>query len=206
MRTRGLLAVRFWFGSLAVVCVVALPAGAPSGRTTRSLWRACRRRFAGLTDEEAAKNFAASQGDQKWWEVYQDPAAAGADSNRGETELRCTYRGHADSGGAGSARDHASRSVSECFGRREFGGSAARAHAGHACRSKRDSGRVNVSAGWELDFWGKFRRATEAARANLVSTEWSQREVRLDTRGECGERVFSVAGARSISWRFRSAH
>ena len=38
-------------------------------------------------------------------------------------------------------------------------------------------GSLNVSAGWELDFWGKFRRATEAARANLVATEWSQREV-----------------------------
>ena len=43
---------------------------------------------------------------------------------------------------------------------------------------------VNTSAGvaslslfWELDFWGKFRRATEAARANLLATEWGQRAV-----------------------------
>ena len=27
---------------------------------------------------------------------------------------------------------------------------------------------VNLSLFWELDFWGKFRRATEAARANSV--------------------------------------
>jgi multidrug efflux system outer membrane protein len=36
---------------------------------------------------------------------------------------------------------------------------------------------VQVSAAWELDFWGKFRRATEAARADLLATEWGQRAV-----------------------------
>jgi len=36
---------------------------------------------------------------------------------------------------------------------------------------------VNLSLFWELDFWGKFRRATEAARANLLATEWGQRAV-----------------------------
>ena len=30
---------------------------------------------------------------------------------------------------------------------------------------------------WELDFWGKYRRATEAARANLLATEWARRAV-----------------------------
>lgn len=30
---------------------------------------------------------------------------------------------------------------------------------------------------WELDFWGKFRRATEAARAQLLASEWGQRAV-----------------------------
>ena len=36
---------------------------------------------------------------------------------------------------------------------------------------------VNLSMIWELDFWGKFRRATEAARADLLATEWGQRVV-----------------------------
>jgi outer membrane protein, multidrug efflux system len=36
---------------------------------------------------------------------------------------------------------------------------------------------VNLSAAWELDFWGKFRRATEAARANLLASEWARQEV-----------------------------
>jgi outer membrane protein, multidrug efflux system len=35
----------------------------------------------------------------------------------------------------------------------------------------------NVSASWELDFWGKFRRASEAARADLLAAEWNGRAV-----------------------------
>jgi multidrug efflux system outer membrane protein len=36
---------------------------------------------------------------------------------------------------------------------------------------------VSLSLAWELDFWGKFRRATEAARAELLATEWGQKAV-----------------------------
>ncbi len=35
----------------------------------------------------------------------------------------------------------------------------------------------NVAASWVLDFWGKFRRATEAARADLLAAEWNRRAV-----------------------------
>jgi multidrug efflux system outer membrane protein len=30
---------------------------------------------------------------------------------------------------------------------------------------------------WELDFWGKYRRANESARANLLATEWAREAV-----------------------------
>jgi multidrug efflux system outer membrane protein len=36
---------------------------------------------------------------------------------------------------------------------------------------------VNVGLSWELDFWGRFRRATEAARAELAATQWGQRAI-----------------------------
>ncbi|MFO8128844.1 MAG: efflux transporter outer membrane subunit [Bacteroidales bacterium] len=32
---------------------------------------------------------------------------------------------------------------------------------------------------WEIDFWGKYRRATEAARAELLSTEYGMRNVMI---------------------------
>src|SRR5262249_4453779 len=36
---------------------------------------------------------------------------------------------------------------------------------------------VGASLLWELDFWGKYRRATEAARANLLATDWARKAV-----------------------------
>lgn len=37
---------------------------------------------------------------------------------------------------------------------------------------------------WELDFWGKFRRATEAARAELMASEYALRTVQLSLISE----------------------
>ena len=36
---------------------------------------------------------------------------------------------------------------------------------------------VDASFNWQLDFWGKYRRATEAARANLVAARWAREYV-----------------------------
>jgi multidrug efflux system outer membrane protein len=37
---------------------------------------------------------------------------------------------------------------------------------------------VSIQASYIIDFWGQYRRATEAARANLLATEFSQEVVR----------------------------
>ena len=33
------------------------------------------------------------------------------------------------------------------------------------------------SLSWEPDFWGKYRRATEAARAQILASEWGRRAI-----------------------------
>ena len=38
-------------------------------------------------------------------------------------------------------------------------------------------GQLTASAAWNLDFWGRYRRATESARATLLANEWAQKEV-----------------------------
>jgi outer membrane protein, multidrug efflux system len=48
------------------------------------------------------------------------------------------------------------------------------------------SGGVQLS--WMLDFWGQYRRATEAARATLLSTQYAQNTVRISL-------IANVAGA-----------
>ena len=40
-----------------------------------------------------------------------------------------------------------------------------------------NAGELNLSVIWNLDFWGKYRRQTEAARAQVLATEWGQRAV-----------------------------
>ena len=37
--------------------------------------------------------------------------------------------------------------------------------------------RVGLNAAWDLDFWGKYRRETEAARAQLLATDWARQEI-----------------------------
>ena len=36
---------------------------------------------------------------------------------------------------------------------------------------------VNLALAWELDFWGKYRRATESARATLLANQWAREAV-----------------------------
>jgi outer membrane protein, multidrug efflux system len=36
---------------------------------------------------------------------------------------------------------------------------------------------LSATASWQLDFWGKYRRASEASRAELLAAEWAHRAV-----------------------------
>jgi multidrug efflux system outer membrane protein len=38
-------------------------------------------------------------------------------------------------------------------------------------------GQVTAFEAWNLDFWGRYRRATEAARATLLANEWARKQV-----------------------------
>jgi multidrug efflux system outer membrane protein len=39
------------------------------------------------------------------------------------------------------------------------------------------AGEVDLAVVWNLDFWGKYRRQTEAAHANLLASQWGQKAV-----------------------------
>lgn len=36
---------------------------------------------------------------------------------------------------------------------------------------------LGLSAAWQLDFWGRYRRASEAARAQLAASEWGRKAI-----------------------------
>jgi multidrug efflux system outer membrane protein len=49
---------------------------------------------------------------------------------------------------------------------------------------------ASVGLNWEIDFWGRFRRATEAARAELAATEWGQRAIVTSLVSEVAAQYF----------------
>lgn len=132
--------------------------------------------YRGSAPEEAAKTQAASIGDQKWWDIFQDEQLRSLIS----TALQQNYdvriaasRILAAQAQLGITRADQFPSVSAGAGISDTRSAKAK----FLPAFEGSTGQVNLSAAWELDFWGKYRRATEAARANLLATEWARQEV-----------------------------
>ncbi len=53
-------------------------------------------------------------------------------------------------------------------------------------------GGPSASASWNLDFWGLYRRQTEAARAELLASEWGQRATRTTLIQSVAEAYFAL--------------
>jgi outer membrane protein, multidrug efflux system len=132
--------------------------------------------YRGLTPEEAGKPDTKSYAEQKWWDVFQDEQL----KDLIKTALQQNY----DLRRAG-ARILEARAALGVTRADQFPTISADASAlnERAARQKflpaveTNTNRVGLDFNWELDFWGKFRRATEAARANLAASEWGRREI-----------------------------
>jgi multidrug efflux system outer membrane protein len=53
-------------------------------------------------------------------------------------------------------------------------------------------GSASIQASWILDFWGQYRRATEAARANLLATEFGEKAVRITLIADVANAYFQL--------------
>jgi multidrug efflux system outer membrane protein len=125
---------------------------------------------------EAPKAATASLGDEKWWEVFQDKELQGlirtAINNNYDVRIAATRVLQAQAQ-VGITRADQLPSLSA-------GGniySQQSPKIGPIPSYELTQGQVTASAAWNLDFWGKYRRATEAARATLLANEWAQKEV-----------------------------
>src|SRR5229473_8621607 len=63
---------------------------------------------------------------------------------------------------------------------------------GSTANSFLNGGGPSASAAWNLDFWGLYRRQTEAARAELLATEWGQRATRVTLVQDVAEAYFAL--------------
>ena len=132
--------------------------------------------YRGTISDEAAQTQLAPLGEQKWWDIFQDEQLRAL--------IRTALTQNYDSRIAASRMLEA-RAQLGIIRADQFPALAAGAGISDVREAKSkflpafetSTGQANLSAAWELDFWGKYRRATEAGRANLLASEWARREV-----------------------------
>ena len=146
----------------------------------------------------AARPLDPALGDAKWWEVFQDEqlqalvrTALDAERRRAALPRRACSEAEAQ---LGITRADQYPSVgAEVQG----GGGRTAAQSDRRRRATRRRLRIEGSTvDWELDFWGRFRRATESARAQLLATEWGRRAVLTTVVSQVAEAYFELARAR----------
>ena len=126
--------------------------------------------------QEATQPAPKSIGDQKWWEVFQDPQL--------QDLIRTALQQNYDVRIAATRilQAQAQVGITRADQLPTIGGGVEAVNQ-RSARSKffpafeTSSNQVDLSLAWELDFWGKYRRANESARANLLATQWARQAV-----------------------------
>ena len=121
-----------------------------------------------------------SLGDQKWAQVFHEPELQ--DLIRSALENNYDVRIAAERVLEAQAQLRIIRS--QQFPTASVGGTGIGADLGGTVGNGLPSGAVaagafNLSAAWTPDFWGLYRRQTEAQRAQLLGQTWAQRAVRM---------------------------
>jgi multidrug efflux system outer membrane protein len=57
---------------------------------------------------------------------------------------------------------------------------------------QRSDFQLTAGTAWEIDFWGKYRRAIEAARASLLASEWGRRAVATSLVSQVASAYFEM--------------
>ena len=132
--------------------------------------------YRALPADQADSTDLASFGDQKWWEAFQDETL--------QLLIRTALEQNYDvriaaarilQAGAQLGITRADQFPTVTAGATALNERIPRTLAQPAVNTS--VSQVSLSVGWELDFWGKFRRATESARANLLANEWARQAV-----------------------------
>jgi multidrug efflux system outer membrane protein len=179
------------FFAMSMVCAVLCAAGCTVGPDYKRPTTNVPGSFRGVSTSEAPTSESAppattppvssdvgngSLGDEKWWEVFQDKELQGliraALQNNYDVRIAATRVLQAQAQlGITRADQYPSLGVgANIAGQRNPA-------IGPIPSYEVTQGEVAASAAWNLDFWGKYRRATESARATLLANEWAQKEV-----------------------------
>jgi multidrug efflux system outer membrane protein len=119
---------------------------------------------------------AESFGDAKWWEVFQDSQL----QSLIRTALKNNYDVRIAASRVLQAQAQLGITRADQLPTLSAGGNIASQQSpklGPIPAYEITQGQLTASAAYNLDFWGKYRRATQAARATLLANEWAQKEV-----------------------------
>ncbi len=117
-----------------------------------------------------------SLADQKWSEVFQDEQL----QQLIQTALEQNYDVRIAASRVLQARAQLGITRADQFPTLDAGASASNQRSstsGPIPAFETSSNQVDLRFSWEVDFWGKYRRGTEAARAELLASEWARQAV-----------------------------
>jgi outer membrane protein, multidrug efflux system len=132
--------------------------------------------FRGPSAVDAAGASTQSLGEQKWWEVFQDEQL----QRLIRTALQQNYDVRIAATHILEAQAQLGITRANQFPNVNASGSGTNLRnpaTGPIPAYSLTLGRVMATAAWDVDFWGKYRRATEAARADLLAADWARQEV-----------------------------
>ena len=163
--------------SVAFACLEACTVGPDYKRPAVTVPTAYRGANAPAASASPDTNAAsASLGDEKWWEVFEDKELQGLI----RTALENNYDVRIAAARVLEAQAQLGITRADQLPSLGVGGnitSVRNPAVGPIPAYELTQGQVSASAAWNLDFWGRYRRATEAARATLLANEWAQKEV-----------------------------
>ena len=143
--------------------------------------------FRDLSDKSQVSAQAASYADIPWWQVFQDPQL----QELIRTALKQNYDLQIATERINQARAQVAVTRSSLFPQVQTNGDFAGGKEGKV-QTKFNFLNLTADAAFQLDFFGKLRRATEAARAELLATEDARQTVILTLVSDVASDYFAL--------------
>src|ERR1700726_3334086 len=160
---------------LGILAVVVLEAGCMMGPKYKRPTVDVGQEYRAPAPQQAAQ--ASSLGNEGWWQVYQDPVLA----QLIHTAIADNYDVRIAAARVLEAQAQVGITRSNQFPSASVGADVFSQQNAKVTKVfpayQVNAGDLNLSVIWNPDFWGKYRRQTEAARAQLLATEWGERAV-----------------------------
>src|SRR5712675_1853349 len=160
---------------LGILAVLVLEAGCVMGPKYKRPTVDVPQEYRAPAPQEASQ--ASSLGNEQWWQVYQDPVL----TQLIHTAIAKNYDVRIAAARVLEAQAQVGITRSNQFPSASVGADIYSQQNAKFTKVfpayQVNAGDLNLSVIWNLDFWGKYRRQTEEARAQLLATKWGQQAV-----------------------------